>query len=271
MTAVSELVRRCECGTVLSRFNALDICAECDRKTTPALADIAARIESEHAHAQKAMRVALEHAIACGEALIEGRDECEPGTFHSWLEAHTTLSVSQATSYIRIAYYRDLLSSDLSVSAAVQRLVGLPSVLRHDERDPTHEYLRNEVQSLHDAGRTRNEIARILGISVELVATKLLTPEEVDSKRDAQMERIRNRTKDAAERRLLQVAAEEDARMKSVGGGVYEAYHLVLKYCAGLDKLARNGADVSIRSAAEDALAHAYRSKDAILRAQASV
>jgi DNA N-6-adenine-methyltransferase (Dam)/Protein of unknown function (DUF3102) len=71
--------------------------------TAPALPDLAQEIEREHAAAARDARSAMEHAIRCGELLLQAKAALAHGEWLPWLEANTTVSARQSQRYMRLA------------------------------------------------------------------------------------------------------------------------------------------------------------------------
>jgi len=67
------------------------------------LTTIAERIKAEHHAAVVAAGTAIEHAIACGQLLIEAKAQVQHGEWLPWLEANCELSARQAQKYMRLA------------------------------------------------------------------------------------------------------------------------------------------------------------------------
>ena len=68
-----------------------------------ALPDLAIAIEIEHRAAGAAARTALEHAIRCGELLIQAKAAVGHSAWLPWLEANCTLRLPTAQAYMRLA------------------------------------------------------------------------------------------------------------------------------------------------------------------------
>jgi Protein of unknown function (DUF3102) len=71
--------------------------------TAPALIDLARAIETEHQAAIGASRAALQHAVRCGELLIQAKTAVGHGDWLPWLEANCTLRPRTAQVYMRLA------------------------------------------------------------------------------------------------------------------------------------------------------------------------
>ncbi|MGH9382511.1 MAG: DUF3102 domain-containing protein [Thermoanaerobaculia bacterium] len=67
------------------------------------LATIATAIRDEHEAAQAAFTSAVEHAIRCGELLIEAKSKVGHGGWGDWITEHFPASWRTAQSYIQLA------------------------------------------------------------------------------------------------------------------------------------------------------------------------
>jgi Protein of unknown function (DUF3102) len=70
------------------------------------LADLAARIRAEHEGARTAVKRGTEHAITCGELLIEAKGQLEHGQWAQWLIEHCEMSGRTARLYMQLARKR---------------------------------------------------------------------------------------------------------------------------------------------------------------------
>jgi Protein of unknown function (DUF3102) len=70
------------------------------------LIDLAARIKLEHQAVAVALKDSLQHAVAAGELLIEGKAQVPHGQWLSWLKDHCTISERTAQLYMRVAKNR---------------------------------------------------------------------------------------------------------------------------------------------------------------------
>ena len=68
-----------------------------------ALPDLAQAIEAEHLAATRDAIAALEHAIACGNLLLEAKAQVGHGGWIPWVEANLTFGDRQARKYMRAA------------------------------------------------------------------------------------------------------------------------------------------------------------------------
>ena len=67
------------------------------------LPSIATAIDRHHAAAQAAARTAIEHAIACGQLLLQAKTQVAHGGWLPWLKAHTRVSERQSQRYMQVA------------------------------------------------------------------------------------------------------------------------------------------------------------------------
>jgi hypothetical protein len=67
------------------------------------LSDLAQAIDREHQAAIGAARSAVEHAITCGQLLLQAKAEVGHGGWLPWLEANTTVSARQSQRYMRLS------------------------------------------------------------------------------------------------------------------------------------------------------------------------
>jgi Protein of unknown function (DUF3102) len=65
--------------------------------------DLPAQIEAEHQGALGAARAAIEHAVACGQLLLQAKAEAGHGGWLAWVDAHLSFGERQAQKYMRLA------------------------------------------------------------------------------------------------------------------------------------------------------------------------
>lgn len=73
------------------------------RRSSAELDNIATAIQVEHEAAQSAFRTAVEHAIRCGELLVEAKAQARHGEWGPWLEENFPASQRTAQGYMRLA------------------------------------------------------------------------------------------------------------------------------------------------------------------------
>lgn len=100
---------------------------------TQALRSLAREIQDEHLMCEQAAESAVEHAIKCGELLIEAKTQVKHGEWLPWLEANAPEHYGadswarQAQKYMRLYDHRDELpntnhGSHLGINAALAEL-----------------------------------------------------------------------------------------------------------------------------------------------------
>lgn len=67
------------------------------------LQDLAGTINNEYAAAQSDAHSAVQHAIACGRALIEAKAKCNHGEWKDWLDENVSFSQRHALRYMNLA------------------------------------------------------------------------------------------------------------------------------------------------------------------------
>jgi hypothetical protein len=80
------------------------------------ITSLAARIEAAHLAGHEAARSAIEHAITCGQLLLEAKAQVAHGEWLPWIEANLSFGVRQVQKYVRIAKHADKLSNATSNS-----------------------------------------------------------------------------------------------------------------------------------------------------------
>jgi Protein of unknown function (DUF3102)/ParB/Sulfiredoxin domain len=71
-----------------------------------ALAALGVRIEAAHQQAHDHARSAVDHALECGQLLLEAKAALEHGQWLPWLSTHTTVGPRQAQRYMQLAEHR---------------------------------------------------------------------------------------------------------------------------------------------------------------------
>lgn len=163
-------------------------------------AKLADSINEHHAQAEHHAREAVNHAMACGEALLTAKELVKHGEWLDWLKVNTTVSERTSRNYMRLASHRDQIEAkrkhvaDLSVRGAIELLKKskpkTPASVRLDDLPvekrrqavmgveggylPYHMELRyGFCLMLQVDGMEVNEIAEYLGISILDVASAL--------------------------------------------------------------------------------------------------
>jgi len=98
-----------------------------DLARSNSLADLAARIRTEHEATAASLKSGLEHAMAAGDLLIEARAQLKHGQWLPWLET-CNVSERMAQRYMRLARNRTAIEanptpvSDLGIKGALAML-----------------------------------------------------------------------------------------------------------------------------------------------------
>lgn len=71
------------------------------------LGELAAQINAEHEQVWRAGRVALEHAVKAGVALLQAQALVERGGWLTWMAENVTVHPTSAYKYMRLARYKD--------------------------------------------------------------------------------------------------------------------------------------------------------------------
>jgi hypothetical protein len=231
------------------------------------LAALATTINREHGLAYRAALDALEHAILCGEALIEARETVPDGRWGKWVKDNLDMPYPNVNRYVRIATYRDhLLSAEnrpQSIQGAITYLrdVGAPAIgTGRNGRRPTFDV--DEAKRLKQQGLTNKDIGSALGVS-DVAVWRQLTPGAT-----ARAVAISNRLR--TQRRAEQRALREQERAKQVarvGGSPADAYALLRKTAIALDRALDEADTDEMRKTLRDALTYTHRAEDAIMRA----
>jgi hypothetical protein len=107
------------------------------------LDDLARQIATEHEAAERAFGSALQHAIRCGELLIEAKTKIGHGEWIPWLAIHARVGERTAQAYMQVARRKsDLLNpqraADLSVRGALALLQEhMPSLVAESQSQPS--------------------------------------------------------------------------------------------------------------------------------------
>jgi len=231
------------------------------------LADLAVTINHEHDLAYRSALDTLEHAIRCGQGLIEARAMIPDGRWGQWMKDNLNVSPHAATRYMRIATHADrLLTGDRqpkSINAAITYLrdIDAPAITTgRNGRRPTFDV--DEAKRLRKLGMTYVDIGDAVGVS-DVAVWRQLTP---GATRRAITYTNRARTQRRAERRAL-IEKELTQRVARVGGAPADAYAFLRKCAIALDRALADADTDEMRRTLRDALAYTHRAEDAITRA----
>ena len=145
-----------------------------------------AQIEAEHQAALGAARSAIEHAVRCGELLIEAKAEAGRGSWLHWVETNLSFGARQAQKYMRLAEHAAELpnaNSDFAYSSIDDALAALRCACDgHGSLDESHpsapKPLRPAPTGTADLsarrryGKTRNEAIERLATRMQDIARR---------------------------------------------------------------------------------------------------
>jgi hypothetical protein len=130
--------------------------------TTGTLENLAAQINTEHRACEAAAVSAVEHAIRCGELLLEAKERSGHGGWLKWLSANCEVSSRHAQRYMQLAKDRGAIDatrvSDLSLRGAMRQLRESKAVARERRRQEwakEHAELQREYIRRVRAGEIR--------------------------------------------------------------------------------------------------------------------
>jgi lambda repressor-like predicted transcriptional regulator len=238
------------------------------------LNDLAEIANVEHGQAHQAFSSALTHAFLAGEALIAARQLLPPkASWQDWLDENLSFHRVTAAKYIRVATYRPEIEAHqartgepLNLPEAKALLVGKPS--RIEKRLPLQHppELRAEVRALRKDGWSIQDIADQVGVNYKTVNC-WINPEYEKKQRSA---REAHRTRQIAAKKALaekERRGERDRLAKASKGAASDAYSLIRRCLASLDKALGESVDAEEREALRAALAAAHSSEDRIVEA----
>jgi hypothetical protein len=104
--------------------------------TTTLTASLLTKINQEHKACIQAVGKALEHAMRCGDLLIQAKGECKHGGWQPWVEEHFDGNARTARSYMQLADNRDVLESKRRDSAVLSIDGALKMLAAPQEDEP---------------------------------------------------------------------------------------------------------------------------------------
>lgn len=209
---------------------------------------------------------ALEHAIACGEILLEIQADIPAGKWGKWCADNVPeINLTTVTKFCRLAQYRDQL--DAGGFTTIDRAMGHLRALAIPRRPggPMRRARKldvDEARRLHREGMNYVQIAEVFDVSDTTVAIHL------DPKRRAAMqerERAAKRRRTAARQALRQ--AERDEAVRAKGGTAAEGYAALRRTALVIDRAITETADPATRSRLTAALGFCHRAEDEIVAA----
>lgn len=230
--------------------------------TIEPLVDLATVINQEHALTYYATLDALEHAILCGEALIEAQKEVPTGQWTKWCEANLEIKSGTISNYIRIATYRQhLLAADdrpRTINAAVNYLQAIeaPRLVTPTGRS---RFDVEEAKRLREMGMSYDAIGEMLGVSGAAVNFRL-EPE-------ATREHVRRKKQKVDAKRAAE--REEYQKMLDIGvashGGVLAVAYSQLRRCEYVIQKEMATTDNATGWELRKALVAIHRAEDVVL------
>jgi transposase-like protein len=221
-----------------------------DDEHRPSLAELAAIANREGELAVRAMRDTLNHAIACGEALLAAKAQISDGGWTEWLAANFQGSSTTAHRFMRVATYRDQIPQGVDgLMKADELLRGLPRA--NGRVWGTNPHIVAEAVRLYRAGDiTLAEIAE--RYKVALSTAHRWVHREIRAEYDK-----------AAAQTLLQQRREHAARRH--GGSVYKSYSLIRKTAQEIGRAVDETSNQELRKALQSALVSIYEAEDAVV------
>lgn len=228
----------------------------------PSLDELRDTINREHGLAHEAASATIEHALRCGEAILEARKTCRWGEWGKFLKS-LNFSAPTVQRYMLLARYKEIVGESPSIVAALR------AIRDEDHRplDPlaeghTKRPVRwiEDAKRLHASGATIKEIAEIC--HVPPTAAAYYVDPEYRARRisDAAEQSARRR-----QERKTQALAKQAAAAKKIGGGISDCYSRIRLAAEALDALARDGSAQETRVRANAALNSIYRAQDEIV------
>jgi hypothetical protein len=146
---------------------------------TAPLNDLAGRIRAEHEQVGLALRRTLDHAMRCGDLLIEAKAQVSHGGWLPWLEGQCGFSFRTAQAYMRLARNRAHLEAQPVAHLGVREAIALlaepresapPEEATPDDPDWTPEYRSAVEQAAACIGRIEEAYAAKAQLTHEAVA-----------------------------------------------------------------------------------------------------
>jgi hypothetical protein len=126
-------------------------------RSVDALAELAGRINAEHAEALSAARASLNHARNAGLLLLEAKKQCGHGRWLPWIKANVRFSERTVQTYMRVAKRWPEIEAKAQATADFTIEDGLKLLAEPKADDP---FLPDSVAWLQTA---QDEAERIVG------------------------------------------------------------------------------------------------------------
>lgn len=218
------------------------------------LAELAQTANHESQMAFEAGTRMIQHAINCGEALLEAKTHVPRGEWTDWLAENFERSLSVAHQCMRIARHKSKV-----IDAQATNFKGALRVLhggRPSNIDPAEEAYAKKLRA---EGMTYSQIATHLDVPKSRVQRYLNPASE-----KARLERAK-RVTIAGRRELNRQARDRDA--KKAGGAIAEAYALIRKTLQTIDVAIGQEKDRDVKHHLNDAVNRLHNAEDAIVKA----
>jgi DUF3102 family protein len=115
------------------------------------LTDLAARINAEHVAAEQAYQSGVEHALQCGDLLLEAKSLLPHGQWLPWLESNCSVSSRSARLYMQLAGNRQALEAK-SATVANLTMQGALQLLEPPPNEPPPEGFKDDEEMWEWAG-----------------------------------------------------------------------------------------------------------------------
>lgn len=226
----------------------------------------ATRAKDEYRLAGESAVSAVEHAILCGEALLQAQTRVPAGGWGAWCRENVPeIEFTTVTKFCRLATYRQQIEtgefSTIDQAMGYLRTLAIPPRPTGPKRVPTKLDL-DEARKLRKQGMSFVHIGEVFGVSHQHVAL-YLDPERRKAKKAADRERAKERR---AQRDAL-VAQQRHEAVRRRGGSASEAYALLRRAALAIDKAITETEDASERTKLTAALGFTHKAEDEIVRA----
>ena len=149
------------------------------------LLELAEIIGREHQLARQAAHAMLEHALACGDALLEAKAMLPAGEWGRWVEQILPdgTKVTMCGNYMRLAYLREHIDPEMTLTANLRALRGVPGVPLGTQKHS--EETKQRAREMYADGVHVKRIAREVGASHRSVS-QWVVPGYLEADRDRQ-------------------------------------------------------------------------------------
>lgn len=230
------------------------------------LAHLRERINKEYAEVIGGVRVALDHAILCGEALIQARALVPEGEWMAWANDNLEMTYRTANTYMRLATYRQHFTEPMSIDRAVKLLremvvPALPSGGNYGR------YVKVTPEIAKEAWRIRQReklswavIAERYGCEAQTLARHC----DPELRREVQSRLETARKRRLAAKRAL-AAQERERAVRESKGPASTAYGLIRRALQLLDQATPKATNREEKRALTEAMGYLHRGEDAIV------